>query len=175
MGYETDIGLERRFAVVIKAILGNCFIDQDPVHDKREGTDFEVFTVRPFKVGVRLRRYCYLARYGNEFTLRWSRPSGVPTEIHKVREGLVDFILYGFVDADQAHIVQWFLGDLAVFRAREPKPIAVIPNDPYDSDLAAFRVSDLPAEFVVRSWSNATPAPAFGATRGVRQGRMSIG
>jgi hypothetical protein len=162
MGYETDIGLERQFTVVIKAILGNCFIDQDPIHDKREGADFETFTVRPFRVAVRLRRHCYLARYGNEFTLRWSRPSGVPTEIHKVRNGLVDFILYGFVDAAQAHIVQWFLGDLAVFRERDPKPIAVLQNNPHDSDLAAFRLSDLPAGFVVRSWSSAPSAPVFG-------------
>jgi len=133
MGYATDIGLELRFTKTIKGILGNCFIVQDPQHDRQEGTDFEIFTVQPFKVGVRLRRFAYLDRYGNEFTLRWSRPSGVPTEIDKVRSGLVDYILYGFVDAEERHILQYFIGDLNVFRANEPSPLGIFPNVPPDS------------------------------------------
>lgn len=151
-GYETDIVLEHRFAKVIKAILGNYFIGQDPIHDKKRGTDFEIFSVEPFTVGVRLRRYTYLAWAGNEFTLRWSRPSGVPTEIHKIRAGYVDYILYGFVDAEQKKIEQYFLGDLRIFRENEPRPIGVYPNNPPDSELAAYSLDNMPSGFILKMW-----------------------
>jgi len=154
VGYETDIGLERRFSKTIKAILGNAFISQDPQHDKAEGTDFEIFTVNPFRVGVRLRRYQYWrnTKYREQFTIRWWRPSGVATEIHKIRCGLVDYILYGFVDKDEKRIIQWFIGDLAVFRENEPEPAALLWNKPPDSKFAAFELSSLPNEFVRWAW-----------------------
>jgi hypothetical protein len=149
MGYEQDIRLEVRFGKQIKAILGNYFIGQDVEHDRKQATDFEIFTVRPFTVGVRLRTHEYLLKYSDEFTIRWSRPSGVPTEIHKIRDGLVDYILYGFVDQQEQHIEQYFLGDLGVFRANEPQPLCVKPNRPPDSELAAYKVASLPSEFVL--------------------------
>ena len=152
MGYREDLRLEQRFTTQIKAILGNYFIGQDPQHDREEGTDFEIFTVRPFTVGVRLRTYPYLLRYPDEFTIRWSRPSGVPTEIHKIRDAKVDYILYGFVGQEEKRIARYFLGDLAVFRQNEPKPMCVRSNNPPDSTLAAYRVADLPSEFVLHQW-----------------------
>ena len=171
MGYEHDIRLEMRFGRAIKAILGNYFIGQDVLHDRQKATDFEIFTVRPFTVGVRLRTYKYLLEYPDEFTLRWSRPSGVPTEIHKIRSGFVDYILYGFVDQEEERIEQYFLGDLGIFRANEPSPICVKPNNPPDSELAAYRLADLPSEFVlhwyrrkrraaIRERTGALPPPA---------------
>jgi hypothetical protein len=167
VGYAHDITLEHRFAKTIKSILGNYFIGQDPVHDKKQATDFEIFTVQPFTVGVRLRRYEYLRRYGNEFTIRWSRPSGVLTEIDKIRAGLVDYILYGFVDEDERRIVQYFIGDFSVFRAQEPEPIAIFPNNPPDSELAVYKLGQFPKAFVVKWWqcepvrAIREPSPAY--------------
>jgi hypothetical protein len=85
-GYEKDIKLEQKFTVKIKNILAQQFIVQDPIMDTKSGTDFLTFTVKSFKVGVRLRRYDYFTRYDykNEFTIRWKRPSGVKTEIDKI-------------------------------------------------------------------------------------------
>ncbi len=152
MGYEHDIGLEQKHAKMIKAILGTVFIGQDSFADKHQGTDFAIFSVTPFSVGARLRRHCYMERYGDEFTIRWSRPSGVPTEIDKIRQGLVDYIFYGFVDETEAKIVRWFVGDLRVFREAEPPPCAVLPNDPPDSRLAAYKIAQCPEGFIVQRW-----------------------
>jgi len=149
MGYEQDIRLEVRFCRTIKAILGNYFIGQDVLHDRQQATDFETFTVQPFTVGVRLRTYEYLIKYPDEFTIRWSRPSGVPTEIDKIRNGLVDYILYGFVDQQEKRIEQYFLGDLGIFRAHEPPPLCVRQNNPPDSELAVYKLAALPSEFVL--------------------------
>ena len=115
MGYSHDICLERKFSKQIKAILGCQFITQVVDHDLHNATDFETFIVKPFTVGARLRRMRYY-NFKDEFTLRWSRPSGVPTEIDKVRSGLVDYILYGFVNQEETKIIQYFIGDLALFR-----------------------------------------------------------
>ena len=151
MGYETDIGLERKHAKMIKAILGTVFITQDEIADKHRGTDFAVFTVTPFTVGVRLRRYRYLS-FADEFTIRWTRPSGVLTEIDKIRQGLVDYILYGFVDETEKSIIRWFVGDLGVFRKLDPVPHVILENDPPDSQLAAYKIAQFPSNFVVKQW-----------------------
>lgn len=107
-----------------------------------------------------LKRRHYLARYGSEFTVRWSRPSGVPTEIDKIREGLVDYIFYGFVSPDESRIVRYFVGDLARFRLAEPKPLCIRENTPPDSKLAVYRVGDMDDHFIVKSypdgWAEAT-------------------
>lgn len=158
MGYEHDIGLEQKHAKMIKAILGTVFIAQDEFADKHLGTDFAIFSVKPFSVGARLRRHCYMGRYGDEFTIRWARPSGVPTEIDKIRRGLVDYIFYGFVDEAEAKIVQWFVGDLKVFREAEPQPHAILPNDPPDSKLAAYKIAQMPEGFVVKQWQAQAPS-----------------
>jgi hypothetical protein len=160
MPYESDISLERRFSKIIKAILGNCFICQDAYMDTQEATDFAIFEVQPFRVGVRLRRYTYYLRYPRQFTIRWSRPSGTRTEIEKIRDGLVDYILYGFVDDNEERIVQWFLGDLAVFRANEPEPMALYQNNPPDSRLAVYALEQFPDTFVRHFWTQQEPVYA---------------
>lgn len=96
--YEQDRKIEYRFSKTIKAILGCQFIIQDEIEDIKNGTDFMLLSVNPFRVAVRLRRFKYLSMYGNEFTIRWARPSGVKTEIHKIKEGLVNYLFYGFID-----------------------------------------------------------------------------
>jgi len=151
-GYEQDIQLERRFTKNIKAALGGFFFGQTPYMDQQEATDFAVFTMAAVKVAVRLRRYEYMVRYPDQFTIRWSRPSGVKTEIDKVRLALVDYMLYGFVDEGQTCLLQYVICDLAIFRAAEPQPLCIKPNVPPDSDFAAFGLWQFPASFVVKRW-----------------------
>lgn len=154
--YEKNITLERKFSRTIKAILGNQFIIQDPILDQYEGTDFAIMTVKPFKIGIRLRRYHYYqydnGRYRQEFTIRWELPSGNETEIHKIINGLVDYILYGFVDKKEKKIIQYFIGDLNVFRLAELKPYDIKKNKPFDSYLAIYRLCDIPEDFIIKSW-----------------------
>ena len=158
--YMENIILEKKFGKIIKSILGNQFITQDPIRDQYEGTDFAIMTVNPFKIGVRLRRYYYYqhnnGQYRQEFTIRWELPNGNRTEIHKIRDGLVDYIFYGFVDAKLKNIIQYFIGDLKIFILAEPKPYQKRWNDPPDSRLEVYRLCDTPyilnKDFVIKSW-----------------------
>jgi hypothetical protein len=167
--FQTDIELEHKFSQRIKTVLGNQFITQDRTEDLKKGTDFLLPThrgkkdgdflileMRPFRVGCRLRRsinpktkFRYYPTYKNEFTIRWKRPSGVKTEIHKINEGLVDYILYGFVDEKEEKLVQYFIGDLEVFRNTQATPI-IKPNRPLDSWLAAYRLNQFPERFILK-------------------------
>lgn len=153
--YEKNILLERKFARTLKAILGNQFITQDIEMDRQEGTDFAIMIVNPFKVGIRLRRYKFWLNiaYREQFTIRWSLPSGNKTEIDKIRDGFVNYILYGFVDNCEKTILQYFIGDLLIFRLHEPKPFRIYPNqNKDDSELAVYRLKDLPNNFVIKKW-----------------------
>lgn len=151
-GYDKDITLEHKLADRIKTVLGCYFFTQTQWQDQHEATDFAVFAAKPVKVAVRLRRYEYLARYGSEFTIRWTRPSGVATEIDKIRIGLVDYMLYGFVDETETKLMQYAICDLGIFRAQEPKPYSIKDNVPPDSQLAIYRLSQFPAPFVLKLW-----------------------
>lgn len=154
--YQTkrDMQLEIKFKKKIKMILAEQFIIKDRKMDLEKGTDFLIVNINPFKVGVRLRRYKYYVKnhgtYRNQFTIRWKRPTGVATEIDKIREGYVDYILYGFVDELEQHIIQYFIGDLKIFRKNEPKPLCTpINRDRRRSQLAAYELSQFPDEFIV--------------------------
>jgi hypothetical protein len=155
MGYAEDITLEKKFSKLIKAILGNQFIIQDEIADKQEGTDFLIMTVKPFRVAVRLRRYKYFLKYPKEFTIRWNRPLGVETERHKIEKGYVDYLLYGFVDEAEENIIQYFIGDLKIYRDNRQKgllPVGIFPNNPPDSNLAAFKLAQFPNTFILKQW-----------------------
>ncbi|MEK6881731.1 MAG: hypothetical protein AABY22_19085, partial [Nanoarchaeota archaeon] len=106
--YEKNITLERKFAETVKQILGRQFITQDKIMDTQQGTDFLIFNINPIKVGLRLRRYKYLKDYGygEQFTIRYELASGNKTEYEKIMEGLVDYIMYGFVDEKEEKIIK---------------------------------------------------------------------
>ena len=149
--YEADSKLEYKFDRTIKSILGNQFITKDINADLKEGTDFLVFRLEPIRVACRLRRFEYL-KYNRDFTVRWSRPSGVDTEYQKIIKGLVDYILYGFIDQKEEKIISYFIGDLKVFRDSGIKPFEIKPNNPNDSELAIFRLKDLPETFTIKQY-----------------------
>uniref|UniRef100_A0A6M3JMC6 Uncharacterized protein n=1 Tax=viral metagenome TaxID=1070528 RepID=A0A6M3JMC6_9ZZZZ len=154
IGFERDIKIEQKFSRIIKAILGNQFIVQDEIEDLENGTDFLLLRVNPFRVGVRLRRYKYFLTFPNDFTIRWERPSGVDTEIHKIKKGLVDYILYGFINKDESKIIQYFIGDLAVFRESDVKPV-IKSNNPLDSWLAIYNIENFPVNFIIKYYKEA--------------------
>ena len=152
MVYQVDRALEDRLAPTVKAILGNQFFTKSLWADEREGTDFLVLSSERIRVAVRLRRHGFREPFGQQFTIRWSRPSGVPTEIHKILAGLVDYFLYGFVDAQEQKITQYFIGDLKVFRLHEPQPVKMIVNPSLDSTFGVFDHSDMAPGFVIKVW-----------------------
>jgi len=149
--FNKDLQLEIKFTRTIKAILGNQFIYKDNIEDLENGTDFLLLGMQPFKIGVRLRRHKYFLSFPNEFTIRWKRPSGVLTEIHKIMQGKVDYILYGFVSEDESQIIKYFIGNLEVFRNTDVEPI-IKPNYPLDSWLAIYKITQFPDTFIEKMY-----------------------
>ena len=146
--FNRDMSIEIRLMPLIKAVLGNFFIKKDINEDLHNGTDFLVLKVEQFRVAVRLRRFKYFEKYKDEFTIRWSRPSGVKTEYEKIMDGRVDYILYGFINECEDKIIHYFIGDLSVFRNMRPEPILIKKNNPPDSELAVFKINQFPLEFI---------------------------
>jgi len=136
-----------------KAILAEHFITRDITADLEEATDFAIFHVKPFRIGVRLRRFSYFLSFHDEFTVRWARPlATTKTEIDKIRNGFINYYLYGFVNQEQDRIIQYFLADLKYFN--DPKPCKILPNDPHDSDFAVYKLNQFPNGFILKLWRN---------------------
>lgn len=150
--FKRDIKLEIKFSKIIKSILGNQFIVKDAINDLEQGTDFLIMQANPFRIAVRLRRFKFYKIYPNDFTIRWERPSGVKTEIHKINDGLVDYFLYGFCNEFETKIIKYFIADLKVFRLLNIKPKAIKPNNPFDSWLAVYSIFQFPKEFFLKKY-----------------------
>lgn len=77
--------------------------------DLRMNTDFQIATLNNgHRISCRARRSRYRHQYANDFTIRYALPSGTPTEWHKLRSGLGDYIIYGF-DAGHGRLDPWHL------------------------------------------------------------------
>ena len=157
--FQTDLNLEIKFSKTIKSILGNQFFTKEEKWDLEKATDFLIMKAEPVKIACRLRRHSqYIKKnFKDEFTIRYSRPSGVKTEIHKIYDGHVDYMFYGFINQDENRIIQYFIADLNVFRYHQPEPWKILPNQPLDSHLAVFRLKQLPAEFILKFYKVEEP------------------
>ena len=151
---QIGLALELKFANKIWQILGMQFFKKFEDLDLNEGTDFAIFTAKPVRVAVRIRRYKYYKcrRYRKQFTIRWKLCSGHKTEIDKIREGLVDYIFYAFIDEAESKFLQYFIGDLNVFRKVNAEPMEIRPNKDKSSELAAFYVNQFPGNFILKKW-----------------------
>lgn len=153
----------------IKAILGVHLIGEPPIEEDAErNTDLMVLRMDAVRIGCRVRRHQYLSRYGDEFTIRAGRPSGVKTELTKIIEGWGDYFFYGFADEGGRRLSAWTLADMNVFRRSYMRMLAasepgVFPgigkmNADGSSSFAAFRWQEFPPDFVI-----ASHRPALGA------------
>src|SRR3990167_9164949 len=92
-----DCQWQRACLPEMKRIVGECLIGEAPLEeDARRNTDLIVLRLEAVRVGCRVRRAIYLARYGHEFTIRQDRPSGAQSELEKIVAGWGDYLLYGF-------------------------------------------------------------------------------
>lgn len=158
--WRADKRWSDRFLREIKSILG-CYLiaEPSPDEDAERNTDLMVLRMDAVRIGCRIRKYPYLARYGDEFTIRAGRPSGVKTELTKIIEGWGDYFFYGFSNEKETELCRWALADMDVFRlwynrklARSPAGITpgiAKPNADGSSNFSAFRWGDLPPEFVI--------------------------
>ena len=158
MTWQSDKRWSDRFLPEIKSILGQHLIGEPPIEEDAErNTDLMVLRMEAVRIGCRVRRHKHMAKYGNQFTIRAGRPSGVKTELTKIIEGWGDCFFYGFADIESNDLAAWFLGDLRVFRVwfnrtiLQTKKCPGIAKDNTDnsSHFMAFSVSWLPQDFVI--------------------------
>lgn len=160
MSFDRDFEWQARHLHHVKQVI----LDQLPRLARISEASFEddatrntdlVLKIDATRIAVRLRRAKDI-RYADEFTLRSYRPSGVVTELTKVVSGWGDYNFYGFV-GDRG-LIAWLLGDLSVFRLWHQRqlwgsdqrvmPGVEIPN-PDGTKFRAYRIDDLPDEFVI--------------------------
>lgn len=168
-----DFQWGRKFLAEIKQILGLHLIGEAPAaEDEQHNTDLIVLRLDAVRIACRVRRDGYRARYGHQFTVRSSRPSGTKTELAKVIEGWGDYIFYGFGEDRTARLTAWMLGDLRVFRlwfmheTARMRPHEIPGEAGFNPDATRFRAFDyarLPVEFIVASHNLPLPPQAVAA------------
>lgn len=134
-------------------IIGRHLVIQAPLElDRQENTDLMVLG-REVRVAVRIRANSYEDRYGDEFTLRSSRPSGAKTELQKVLDGFGDYFLYGFRSRyEPGRMSSWVLGDLEAFRrwyAEQEGQRGTSIRNGDETWFRAFRIDEMPDDFIV--------------------------
>jgi len=140
----------------LKRIAGNyLLVEASEEEDRLQNTDLIVLRMEAVRVACRVRQYRYLAKYGDEFTIRVSRPSGVPTELDKILDGWGDYLLYAFADESERILAAWHWVDLAEFRTwcLESRPIPGIVKGNFDGSslFRAFPVQGMPPGIVKHS------------------------
>lgn len=163
--YEVRKRWSDRFLPEIKSVLGQVIIGEPPIEeDQMRNTDLMVLKMSSVRIACRVRKYQYIARYGDEFTIRSQLASGKETELQKVLSGWGDYIFYGFADMDEVFIERWFVGSLDKFRLwfnREccrldsgEMPGASIWNADGSTRLTAFKVHSIPGFVTAHSGDN---------------------
>jgi hypothetical protein len=157
--FDRDFDWQRGLLPEVKRILANHLIVEAPAEeDMQHNTDLIVLKLDTVRVACRLRHYEYLflKDYKNEFTIRSERRSGVDTELPKMLSGWGDYIFYGFANQEATELLAWVLGNLKVFRLwhhrelwAKRRPGEECRNGDGSSFFMAYRIADLPAEFVV--------------------------
>jgi hypothetical protein len=141
-----------KFLPQIKRILGEHLIGEPSIEEDAErNTDLIVLKMEAVRIACRVRRYEYLARYGDQFTIRKGRPSGVKTELTKIIEGWGNYFFYGFSDEQGEVLAKWILCDLNALRLYINRELYAkrIPweskqNADGSSDFACFRYAEIP-------------------------------
>lgn len=159
--WQQDKGWAGTYIDQMKGICAQYLIGEAPVEDDQtRNTDMIVLKLDPVRVACRVRKWNYFERFGDQFTIRSERPqSGVKTELSKVIEGWGDYILYAFASEDESELAAWVLGDLKVFRLWYMRTLVTMgagktpgfckKNLDGSSNFCAFKIDELPPEFVV--------------------------
>jgi len=154
MSYKADrYWSDQRLAQVTSILKDNTMhivkIEIAPeTRDTKEATDL-VIEVIGGSVAVRVRRSNIGYR---DLTIRSRRPSGIPTELHKLREGFCDWYLYGWTN--NGHISEWILVDLNQMREAGlfEKARREISNPDRSSWFVAISLSELSASGCLTSF-----------------------
>lgn len=157
--YEEDRAWADKFLPHQKEIAEKAIrVETAPIEeDLKRNTDLILRTVVPIRdrevrISARVRRHTYAARFKDEFTIRLDRPSGVETEMPKLRSGYGDFTIYGFESepgSDQMY--PWFIANTAILRdyLNRGGYFKVERNSDGSSRLAVVHLGDMPLGFIL--------------------------
>ena len=116
-GWKKDKAWSDRFLPEMKRICGENLIGEPPVaEDQERNTDLMVLKMEAVRIAARVRHPDAWLKWPNEFTIRMGRPTGTKTEFTKIMEGWGDYLLYGFADPTETHLIAWRLISLNEFR-----------------------------------------------------------
>jgi hypothetical protein len=158
---EEDFEWQQKFRGHFSEIAREAMrVDVAPAEeDWKRNTDFVLSTVVPMpnrdiRISARVRRHEYIRRHCDDFTVRLDRPSGVETEMPKIRRGWGDFTIYGFEsEPGSDRMGPWFIGNIAMLRDYFACGgyYSVYSNKDHSSRLAAVHLGDVPLGFVLKS------------------------
>lgn len=153
--FEWQLKFRRHFGEIAREAMR---VDVAPAEeDWNRNTDFILSTVIPLpkrdiRISARARRHKYASMYPHEFTVRLDRPSGVQSEMPKLRAGYGDFTIYGFeADEDSDRLGPWFIGNANLLRDYIARGgfYKVERNHDRSSRFCAFHLADMPLGFVL--------------------------
>jgi hypothetical protein len=91
------------------------------------------------------------SRYDDEFTIRLARKSGAKTEFQKIREGMCDWLFYGWGPEEGYHLTKWTIIDLEVFRQHldTTQTHDFVYNHDKTTAFIPFKFNEFPPELIV--------------------------
>jgi hypothetical protein len=153
VSYQSDRKWSDTFLDEIRTILGpKLLVPTDDLTDMTRAADLIVIQTKQLAIGVRMRRERWLD-YADEFTIRLARKSGAKTEFEKIREGMCDWLFYGFGPEEGYHLTQWTLINLDVFR-NQLDTIGThefVYNHDKTTAFLPFKYNEFPPELIIDS------------------------
>jgi len=100
-------------APALKEAIAQMFLKCSTISQDYQGTDWVYEGAEKTNIACRIRRLESAKRY-RDFTLRSARSSGAKTELAKIRDGVGNLYLYGWVDDEE--LQEYVVISLDVFR-----------------------------------------------------------
>jgi hypothetical protein len=154
--YKEDRDFEQRMAPHVRRAIGEWLtVPASTIEDQKHATDFfggRTLLANGNRIAARVRRNRFAKHpYFDQYTIRYARPfTGVQTEYEKILAGWGEYFFYAFANIRQQALMRWWIGRLDIFRDKKPEPCEIhLNNDENPSELAVFRIKDLPPEFIV--------------------------
>lgn len=168
--YRDDKAWSDAFSLALRRLIGEVLVvPADAIEDMRENTDYW-FMIDSRRIAARIRNlYDYWNKsdgiqWGDEWTIRSSRPNGTKTELEKIIEGKGHIFVYAWGDASLSNpLPAYVFIDLNQFRSwinkilmpglRHPwfqaNPPWAVRTNPDGTEFWALPLSKIPAQMIL--------------------------